>query len=602
MRIRKWYAREEADPGPACTLTAPTQHNAFYQKIIADREKVYSDKAKAKSKYDEHCHELDSHRQKREKAEAGDKNAERARKGYEAAEAEMWNAKVSCAQRGRHELSIGTDIPMSSSTFMRHTQNVYLVSIAASNRAKERFYQIDLPRLQDDLQSLWTLADRQLVVHVSRASEELAKHSEGVAAKHRKLQSDASLVDVASDQALFVDYNRRRFDEPVDFAFEPCVGFFDKAEMSVEEPAKVFLQNMLIRKHKQISETQPIVESKGKEIQGLENLRDAYLNDTKLGNPEEVMDNLLESIRSAMVLEAQVSVLDAEVDAVAAAIGDDVSSARPHLFKSQAFTIPATCNFCEGKIFGMNRHGFVCKPCGYTCHAKCEPKVPAQCRASPAQRQQSAGSSTTSSLDRRISTSGTSILSRTNTVRTSASGSSGASAGAGAGASLNRTASRRAAPPPPGRRTAAGSAASAPASAGPSGPKAEALYAYDAGSGQELSITAGEELVVLEDVGSGWLRASNARGGVGLVPATYVRVDAGAGAEDDVDEEEEEEEEAGRVRALYDYAAQEDNELSLSEGEEVRLTATGFDFGAGWCEGVRNGKVGVFPANYVERL
>lgn len=72
-----------------------SQHNAFYQKVIADREKVYSDRAKAKSKYDEHCKEVEQQRHKREKAESSGTNSDRARKGYDASEQEMLNAKVS---------------------------------------------------------------------------------------------------------------------------------------------------------------------------------------------------------------------------------------------------------------------------------------------------------------------------------------------------------------------------------------------------------------------------------------------------------------------------------------------------------------------------
>lgn len=69
--------------------------NVFYDRIVADREKVYSDRVKAKSKYDEHCHDTDSHRQKKEKAESEERHIDRARKSHGEAQAEMWNAKVS---------------------------------------------------------------------------------------------------------------------------------------------------------------------------------------------------------------------------------------------------------------------------------------------------------------------------------------------------------------------------------------------------------------------------------------------------------------------------------------------------------------------------
>jgi hypothetical protein len=96
-KVRRW-ATGSAAPGfvEANSVATPSssQHNAFYQKVIADREKVYSERAKAKSKYDEHCKEVEQQRHKREKAESTGTNSDRARKGYDASEQEMLNAKV----------------------------------------------------------------------------------------------------------------------------------------------------------------------------------------------------------------------------------------------------------------------------------------------------------------------------------------------------------------------------------------------------------------------------------------------------------------------------------------------------------------------------
>jgi hypothetical protein len=57
-----------------------------------------------------------------------------------------------------------------------------------------------------------------------------------------------------------------------------------------------------------------------------------------------------------------------------------------------------------------------------------------------------------------------------------------------------------------------------------------------------------------------------------------------------------------RVRAVYDYTPQSENELSMREGDVIRvLGKINNDWWEGEIEG-RKGFVGIFPANYVEVL
>lgn len=159
--------------------------------------------------------------------------------------------------------------------------------------------------------------------------------------------------------------------------------------------------------------------------------------------------------------------------------------------------------------------------------------------------------------------------------------------------------------------------------------------------------------IVEPDDGSGWIKIANDEtGDSGLVPATYVK---GESAEDDdapstnsgslmrpsmshdyadsrssinrasfVDDGDDGIHGSGTfgapmnpnftfqslepdawctVRALYNYEAQGDDEISLSIGQEIELTAGemgGTKYGEGWWEGIDDtGRLGIFPSNYV---
>ena len=56
------------------------------------------------------------------------------------------------------------------------------------------------------------------------------------------------------------------------------------------------------------------------------------------------------------------------------------------------------------------------------------------------------------------------------------------------------------------------------------------------------------------------------------------------------------------AKAIYDYEACEDEELTFDEGEIILVTNKIVDDDDGWWEGILNGKRGVFPSIVVEEM
>ncbi|KAG1617912.1 hypothetical protein G6F46_004310 [Rhizopus delemar] len=116
----------------------------------------------------------------------------------------------------------------------------------------------------------------------------------------------------------------------------------------------------------------------------------------------------------------------------------------------------------------------------------------------------------------------------------------------------------------------------------------KALYDYDARTEDEITVKENDILYVIEKEDDDWWKAqlkqaSGEEGGpIGLVPAQYL----------------EEVTPIGRVRAEYDYQAQQEEELSFEEGDEMDLLER--DDPDWYLVKHSHGQVGLAPSNYVQ--
>ncbi|KAL1965317.1 hypothetical protein VTN77DRAFT_5919 [Rasamsonia byssochlamydoides] len=149
-------------------------------------------------------------------------------------------------------------------------------------------------------------------------------------------------------------------------------------------------------------------------------------------------------------------------------------------------------------------------------------------------------------------------------------------------------------------------------------------YDYEKAEDNEIDLKEGEYVTEIEMVDKDWWLGVNARGERGLFPSNYVEVvEAGNESQQATldfpgHEQREAEVEVPRpaeessaaeaaglnsasrgptATALYDYEAAEDNEISFPEGAKI----INIEFpDEDWWSGEYDGKIGLFPANYVQ--
>ncbi|KAI8081130.1 hypothetical protein BDF21DRAFT_339095 [Thamnidium elegans] len=401
-------------------------------------------------------------------------------------------------------------------------KNLYLLSIGVANAERSKYFEEDIPILADVIQKC----------------------------------HDDSLVSIESldpevDAGVFIRSALGNMDPTeraanVQFTFLPWNGGVHAAETIIDrddslvanEAAVIFLNNKLMKDRKQLDVLADDLSKKSTELNKIESLK------------------LMELIRDITLLSTQKVRTKSEVDLIIRNIGDDGLRAQSHDFKSSSFTIPTSCDYCKGTMWGISNKGFTCKSCGFNCHAKCEMKVAPNCSKVKGQINPQPTISSSASI---LSVPGT------RSARKPSINEQPRSIPASAASTAPTTPNNTYTPP-----------------SAVEGAELRSVYSYEAQNADELSIAEGDLLHIVEhDDGSGWIKAQLGNK-IGLIPANYVEyLDDGRST----------------VVALYDFEAVNVEELNIKQGDMIIVTNKD---DSGWWEGTLNGQSGIFPANYVD--
>ena len=219
------------------------------------------------------------------------------------------------------------------------------------------------------LNAIWSRA-----AHIE--GETLHRSNEYV--KH--LASEIPRNNPVLDSMMYVRHNAGPWQEPVNCAFEPSPVWLDDDRMASTESAKTFLRNVLGKRKGQLGELKISTDQKRKELDNAKRIKQNIREGREKKVDEiECARGIFQLLDQLHAVERQKISAETEVLTVVAAVGDVSRGARSHEFKAQTFKIPTNCDLCGERIWGLSAKGFDCRDCGFTCHSKCELKVPADC-------------------------------------------------------------------------------------------------------------------------------------------------------------------------------------------------------------------------------
>ncbi|KAK9573261.1 Protein BZZ1, variant 4 [Aspergillus fumigatus] len=479
-------------------------HVDFHAKLEKERDSSYSELKKAKGKYDGACQEVEARRKKMESS--FDHGKSKAQAAYQQQILEMNNIK-----------------------------NMYLISINVTNKMKEKYFHEYVPELLDGLQdlnetrvtklnSVWSLAAQLEKASLSKSMDHMS---------HLLNEIPRNVPHL--DSLMFLRHNVTQVQEPPNMVFEPSPIWHDDESMITDETAKVFLRNLLSKGKTQVRDLRVESDQKRREVDNAKRVRENVRQGKDNRNEVEVVRSIFFLQEALHEVERKRLAAEVETSTIISVVGDLSLGAKNHNFKSQTFKIPTNCDLCGERIWGLSAKGFDCRDCGYTCHSKCQMKVPAECpgeqtkeekKKLKAERQEQAGAMPALDITPSNGTSAAPSLTRQNTMNSLSSGYA-----ASANRSLSNvtsqpaSATEPAAPatpaapaetkpavaapkrnrilaPPPAQYVTAPAPSESPSAPAKSGePRGKMLYPYQAGGADEITVQEGDDVGIIEPDG-----------------------------------------------------------------------------------------------------
>ncbi|KAG5354938.1 Protein BZZ1 [Yarrowia sp. B02] len=289
----------------------------FSEKLLEDRDGYYSLLKKTKNGYYDACQAVENQRMKGQKGGALGgligQSKEKLERKLESKNADMNDAK-----------------------------NMYLVKINVANRLKDKYYHQDVPELLDRYQELNELRVKQLNGLLSKAASlEIACNERCTEHMNATIEMVAQNNPVL-DSAMFTKHNiaPNGWEEPVDFIYEPCPIWHDDENMVLDDVALRYLHTVLGDSQRLSRQFEDTIASKEAGFQDLEKRKATKLaeadSNSASNNHFELLGQSINALRSLTVDDTKRTIAEVETETIKHNTGEkDLDSYQPVVIKKR---------------------------------------------------------------------------------------------------------------------------------------------------------------------------------------------------------------------------------------------------------------------------
>jgi len=197
--------------------------------------------------------------------------------------------------------------------------------------------------------------------------------------KNDEILRSLNSINVSKDSTIYLRCYSKEWTKPEPIPFIPTTHWEDKEELVVDSQTSVVLKNMVQKGNERMYKINLDINSKTSEYKKFEMICNSYDNNSNYSKGEidiiknkkmDIMENIIMATNIKLICEVQIN----EISKYLGNNGPKVE--RQHVFKPKKIINPTICDYCKEKLWGK---AYTCQLCTFSCHIKCEIKVPLEC-------------------------------------------------------------------------------------------------------------------------------------------------------------------------------------------------------------------------------